>query len=360
MENIISNLLQRRSLNGKPVIEQITPRATISGGELQIRGHGFSTVGSPPPQVQLNGVDAGLTVSSDRLLIARIPESAVSCNLVVNNHRESSDGVPIEVGVPIAENMHPVGNPAIDRDGNIFVTFSGSRGQKVPVGIYKIDPNYNVKAFLSEVMNPTGMAFDRKGDLFISSRFDGNIYRATPSGEVSTHAEGMGVATGIAFDGDEFLYVGDRSGTIFKIAPDRQIFVFATLEPSISAYHLAFGPDGYLYVTGPTTSSFDCISRISRTGVVEKFYQGVGRPQGMAFDVDGNLYVAASQAGRKGILRINQQGQCELVVSGPGLVGLAFTTGAAILVTTGAVYHLNMNVRGRQMPEKTIEKMPGK
>ena len=81
---------------------------------------------------------------------------------------------------------------------------------------------------------------------------------------MSVFVEGMGVATGIAFDGQQNLYVGDRSGTVFKISPDRQIFVFATLEPSIAAYHLAFGPDGYLYVAGPTTSSFDSIHRISQ------------------------------------------------------------------------------------------------
>ena len=114
MGNIITNLLQRHSMNGKPVIELVTPRASIAGGELQIRGHGFAAPDLPRPAVHLNGVDAGLTVASDKLLIARIPEGAVSCSLVVDNHRESSDGVAIEVGVPIAENMHPVANPAIE------------------------------------------------------------------------------------------------------------------------------------------------------------------------------------------------------------------------------------------------------
>jgi hypothetical protein len=68
----------------------------------------------------------------------------------------------------------------------------------------------------------------------------------------------------------------------------------------------------------------------------------------MAFDLDGNLYVAASQGGRKGIFRIAPQGNAELVVSGSGMVGLAFTNGpAAILVTTQSVYHLNWDVRGK-------------
>jgi sugar lactone lactonase YvrE len=348
MTKHLSQFFHWQPMDGKPHLDQVSPRATIAGGELQIRGQSFCPNGGSRPRIKFGGVDGSLLVSSDSFLIARVPEGAVSCDLTVDNNQQSSNAVPIEVGVSIAENMHPVANPALDKQGNIFVTFSGSRGQKVPVCVYKIDPNYNVKSFLTDVMNPTGLAFDREGFLYISSRFDGNIYRAAPNGTTTVHAEGMGVATGIAFDKDEFLYVGDRSGTIFKIAPDRQIFVFATLEPSISAYHLAFGTDGFLYVTGPTTSSYDCIYRISHSGEVEKFFQGLGRPQGMAFDIDGNLYVAASLGGRKGIVRISPKGQAELVISGAGLVGLAFTAGpAAILVTTQSVYHLNWDVRGK-------------
>src|SRR5204862_2426692 len=145
-------------------------------------------------------------------------------------------------------------------------TFSGSRGQKVPVAIYKIDTNYDVKPFLSDLMNATGIAFDSEGQLYVSSRYDGTVYRVAPNGTMSTYAEGMGIATGIAFDHEQNLYVRDRSGTIFKIGRDRQTFVFSTLEPSVSAYHLAFGPDQSLYVTGPTTSSYDAGYRIDPHG----------------------------------------------------------------------------------------------
>ena len=116
-------------------------------------------------------------------------------------------------------------------------------------------------------------------------------------------------------------FVGDRSGTVFKISRQRQIYVFATLEPSIAAYHLAFGPDGYLYVTGPTTSSFDAVHRIDKDGHVETYYRGLGRPQGMAFDVKGNLYVAASLGGRRGVVRISPDRNAELFLSGPAIVG---------------------------------------
>ena len=58
---------------------------------------------------------------------------------------------------------------------------------------------------------------------------------------------------------------------------------------------------------------------------MEVFYRGLGRPQGMAFDEDGNLYVAASMAGRRGVVRIAPDRSADLFLSGPGIVGLAFT-----------------------------------
>ena len=104
----------------------------------------------------------------------------------------------------------------------------------------------------------------------------------------------------------------------------------------MAAYHIAYSLDDYLYVSGPTTSSFDSIHRISPTGEVEKFFTGLGRPQGIAFDIEGNLYVAASFRGRRGILRFTSARRTpELFVSGSGLVGLAFD------------YSENMGHRGR-------------
>ena len=254
-----------------------------------------------------------MIVGSDSFVIARVPEGATAGGLVVQSGQQSSDPWACDIGVLVAENLHPVANPAVDSSGNIFTTFSGSRGQKVPVAVYKIDLNFTMKPFINDLMNATGLAFDTQGMLYISSRFDGFVYQVTPNGNMSVFVEGMGVATGIAFDSQHNLYVGDRSGTVFKISPDRQIFVFATLEPSIAAYHLAFGPDGYLYVAGPTTSSFDSIHRVSQNGAVEVFYRGLGRPQGMAFDEEGRLYVAASISGRKGVVRIDPDRRAELL-----------------------------------------------
>ena len=338
----------RKDSNGRPQIAQVSPVAAIAGGEFQIRGKGFTKPAWP--RVTIGDVTAPLTVGSDSFVIAKVPEGAASGELVITSGDRASQTWACDVGITIADSLHPVANPVVDSMGNIYSTFSGSRGQKVPVAVYKIDLNYSVKPFINDMMNASGMAFDWDSMLYITSRFDGVVYQATPNGNISVYVEGMGVATGIAFDDERNMYVGDRSGTIFKISPERQIFVFATIEPSIAAYHLAIGPDQYLYVSGPTTSSFDSIYRVSHTGEVEVFYRGLGRPQGMAFDSEDRLYVAASLGGRRGVVRIDQDRKAELFLSGPGVVGLAFTPSRALAVTTtNAVYRVDVGIKGRPL-----------
>jgi sugar lactone lactonase YvrE len=342
-------MASKKDANGRPQISNVTPEAAIPGGELQIRGAGLAR--TERPHVRIGDVEAPIVIGSDSYVIVKVPEGASAGELIVEAGKQSSRVWNCGIGIQIADNLYPVGNPAVDRFGNIYATFSGSRGQKTPVSVYKIDLNYNNKPFVTDVMNATGLAFDQAGTLYISSRHDGIVYQVTPAGNVSVYAESMGIATGIAFDAEENLYVGDRSGTIFKISRARQIYVFATLEPSIAAYHLAFGNDGYLYVTGPTTSSFDSVYRVSTHGEVETFYRGLGRPQGVAFDAEGRLYVAASLGGRRGVVRFDEKAHPELFLSGPAIVGLAFTPSRALLVTTNnSLFRVDAGISGRPLP----------
>jgi sugar lactone lactonase YvrE len=348
--SISDRLLGKKNVNGKPHIDAVVPGLALPGGEIRISGKSLRPHELRRPSVHFGEIEGSVLISSDDFLIARVPEGAASGPVVVGANGHVSNPHSIHVAVTLADNLHPVTNPALDREGNLYVTFSGSRGQKVPVSIFKIDTDYNIKPFLSDVMNATSIAFDREGQMYVSSRNDEAVYKVAPNGTMSTYAEGMGIATGIAFDGEENLYVGDRSGTIFKIARDRQIFVFATLEPSVSAYHIAFGPHGDMFVTGPSTSSFDSVYKVDPHGTVSVFYRGLGRPQGLALDVEGNIYVAASLAGKRGIVRITPQGKASLEISGQGLVGLAFASGnSTILATNGGVHRIAWNVQGRPL-----------
>ncbi len=330
-------------------IERVSPEAAITGGEIQIRGSGLSR--SAKPRVMLGNVAAPIVIGSDSLIIIRVPDGVSADKLTVENGDRKGLSWPCCFGTQIADNLHPVANPAVDSRGNVFTTLSGSRGQKTPVAVYKIESGGSMKPFVSDLMNATGLAFDAEGSLYVSSRHDGIVYKAAPDGSLSVFVEGMGVATGMAFDAEGNLYVGDRSGTIFKISRERQIYVFATLEPSMAAYHLAFGSDGYLYVTAPTTSSFDAIHRISPSGTGEIFYRGLGRPQGLAFDAEDRLYVCASLGGRKGVVRFGPDRVPELFLAGPSIVGLAFTPSRSVVIATSSLlYRLDVGIKGRPLP----------
>jgi len=342
--------MARSNLNGNPQIDAIEPQCALPGGEVRILGRGLGPAEMRRPEVHFGDVDGSVVISSDQFIVARVPEGASSGSVVVATNGHRSNSRQVHVAVPVADSLHPVSNPAVDAAGNIYATFSGSRGQKVPVAIYRIDDSYTAKPFVVEMMNPTGMAFGHDGILFVSSRYDGTVYRVSSNGAVSMYAEGLGVATGIAFDEEGSLYVGDRSGTIFKIGRDRQIFVFAMIEPSVAAFHLAFDNSRNLYVAGPTTSSFDAVHKIDPQGHVEVFYRGLGRPQGLAFDAQGNLYVAASLHGRRGIVKITPDRQASLAVSGQNLVGLAFAPGkSVVLATNSGLHHLDWGIAGRPL-----------
>ncbi|MBV8842510.1 MAG: gluconolaconase [Bryobacterales bacterium] len=337
----------RKSATPRPEILDVFPPAAIPGGEFQVRGKGLA--GAERPEVRFGDTAAPIVIGSDSYVVVRVPEGASDGEMFVGPNGGTS--WTCQVGVQIADGVHPVSNPVVDAQANVYTTLSGSAGQKTAVSVYKIDTNLNAKPLVTDIMNATGLALDSEGTLYVSSRNDGVVYQISPTGGRVPYVEGMGVATGIVFDEEDNLYVGDRSGTIFKISRERQIYVFATMEPSLAAYHLAFGPEGYLYVTGPTTSSFDSIARISRDGHVGRFYRGLGRPQGMAFDANGNLYVSASLGGRRGVARITADAQAGLFLSGPSIVGLAFTPSKAmILATSSALYRVNVGIEGRRLP----------
>jgi len=331
----------------QPQIVGVDPVLALPGAEVSIECENLDTSDPTLCGVWFRNQRAPIVALSPRRVLAIVPESKPSglTEISIETNGNRSEAVAIEVGKQLAEDLHPVANPAYDPDdGSLFVTRSGSRGEQLPVTIFRIDVSGEVTEFSGDITNPTGIAFDSSGQMFVSSRMDGTIYRITPFKEAIPFAKNLGVATGIAFDPYDTMYVGDRTGTIYKVNGIGEENAWAQLEPSVSAYHLAFGPDGDLYVTGPTAASFDSVWRVNASGEVSVFYKGLGRPQGLAFDGLGNLCVAASLRGRRGVVRISPDGKdARIFVAGMNLVGLAFSiTGDLAVASTDSIYNLTL------------------
>jgi sugar lactone lactonase YvrE len=330
-----------------PRIDDVVPAAALPGGEIELTGANLGPHGPALPTVLVDGLPAQVLMSRPSRLAFHVPDQATTGMVTVSNSAGSGNAAPLRVARQLSDGLHPVTNPVVSRSGMIYATISGQRGKQTPVSIVRVSPDGRGTPFVTGILNATGLAFSPDGDLFVTSRAEGNVYRIDDAGEPTVYAEGMGVATGAAFDADGNLFVGDRSGTIFKINPERQIFVYATLEPSIAAYHLALDAAGTLYVTGPTLSSNDAIWAIDTHGEARPWFRGIGRPQGLALDRDGNVYLSACLHGQRGLVRITPHGEATLALAGANLVGLAFSPlGTTILATSEAVYDVDLGVEG--------------
>jgi sugar lactone lactonase YvrE len=329
------------------LITAIHPLGAIEGGRITIEGAAFPVDELQVPEVRIGQSSARLVYLSPTRLVAIVPSDLEGGRTAVRvagappvddaqGSPSSSSGETafIDVAAPFATGLHQVDNPVFDREGNLYVTYSGTRGQQVPVSIFRVRPNGTRETFSSGIVNPTSMAIDPAGRLYVSSRFEGTVYRVASDGSTEAFANDLGVACGLAFAADGTLFVGDRSGTIFQVDTAGRARTFASLPASVAAFHLAVGPDGALYVAGPTLSSYDPLYRIEPDGAVTTTYSGFGRPQGLAFDPQGALFVVEALAGSSGLYRVPPQGAPELVLTGPGLVGVAFDREGTLVVSS--------------------------
>jgi sugar lactone lactonase YvrE len=313
-------------------ISSIEPLRVVEGARVTLHGVGLPV--DPLPTVTFNGVPARLAFVSSSRIVAHTPVDLEGGPTAVR-----VDGAPgatafVSIGASWATGLHQVDNPVFDAQGNLYVTYSGPRGEESPVSIFRVTPDGTREAFASGIVNATSMAIGPDGALYVSSRFEGSVYRVAGDGTYETIASDLGVACGIAFDADGWMYVGDRSGTVFRIR-DSKASAFATLPSSVAAFHLAMGPAGDLYVAAPTLDSYDHIYKIGRLGEVSRLTTPFGRPQGLTFGPDRALYVVEALAGSCGVYRLSSDdARPELAVSGVSLVGLAFGPSGELVVTS--------------------------
>lgn len=328
----------------------MSPRFAIAGGEITIECDGFQIDIDGEQGVYVNGLACRIVAASPKRIMAIVPDcSPGEAYVHLESGGDESPTADVVIGEMLADDMHMVANPAVDpKDDALIVTRSGARGQQLPNTIYRVEPEGYIDELPDPILNPTGIAFGQDGNMYVTNRSDGEVYVVSSGGINPVYASGLGIATGIAFDSNGVMFVGDRSGTIYRIPEFGTVETFAVLEPSVAAYHIAFGPDGRLYVSAPGLASHDAIHAIDAEGKVEKFVSGFGRPQGLAFDPAGNLYAAACHGGRRGIFRIGTDpDDVEFIVAGMNVVGLCFTRkGKMVVATSEAVYSVGVGIHG--------------
>ena len=300
----------------------VRPSRAVSGGRVTIHGTGF--VVDDLSTIPVGNGEARVAFASPCRVVVSISAECEAGRVPIAIPGVQSGPSHVSIGALWATGLHQVDSPAFDAEGNLFVSYSGARGHDAPVSIFRVTQSGSREPFASGIVNATSMAIGPDRCLYVSSRFEGAVYRVDGDGAHEQVASDLGVACGIAFDRDGWMYVGDRSGTIFRVRDGRST-AFATIPPSVAAFHLAISPEQELFVTAPTLNPYDRIYRIDRQGLVRTVPSRLGRPQGLAFSPDGTLHVVDALAGASGVYRFHDlEAPPELVVSGGTLVGIAF------------------------------------
>ena len=177
---------------------------------------------------------------------------------------------------------------------------------------------------------------------FISCRNDGTVRRVTGPGRTEIFADGLGIATGIAFNPGGDPLRRRPGGGIYAVESRGSVRRFAKLPPSVAAYHLAFGPDDHLYVTAPTLSNDDPIFRISLGGAVSVAWSTWRGRRGWPSTPRRDALPCGRHPRRRARdLPHRQDGSASLAVTGENLVGLAFDPrGRMVIASTNTIYRL--------------------
>ena len=196
-------------------------------------------------------------------------------------------------------------------------------------------PEGTREPFVSGIVNATSMAIGPDGHLYVSSRFEGAVYRVDEDGAHEQVASDLGVACGLAFDDDgcdvrrrplgHDLPGARRHGDSLRDAAGERRRVSPGDEP-----------DGRAVRDGPDAGTYDHVYRIDRDGEVRTLPHAFGRPQGLAFCARRRCCtsstrwpVRAASTGSRDL-----DGEPELVVSGGALVGVAFGPAGELVVAS--------------------------
>jgi uncharacterized protein (TIGR03437 family) len=220
---------------------------------------------------------------------------------------------------------------------------------------------------------PQGLAFDSSGNLYIVDAFNSNVRKVDTNGTISTVAGGQGQSgfagdggpatsalltnpSGIAIDRSGNLYIADRANNRIRMVSASTGIITTIAGSSHVGLSGDGGPAAQATLTLPTSLAIDSVGnlyiadqndwvvrRISTSGIITTV-AGTGQPgaggdggpatkaqlsgpEGIAVDASGNLYIV--DTGNQRIRYVNAAGTIS-TIAGSGSAGFSGDGGPAI------------------------------
>ena len=308
----IPSWLSLNTLNGN-VLSVFAGQSSISGGYAD--GTGTAAQFNRPEGVSKDALGNFYIADSYNNAIRKVSSSGVVTTLA-GGGMGSADGTG-----NYASFYFPRGVAVDTSTGNIYVadTYNHEIRKITPDGVVTTFAGSTTFGFAdgtgtaARFNNPTGLAVDASGNIYVADQDNNCIRKITPAGVVTTFAgsttsgsaDGTGTAaqfnnpSDVTIDASGTLYVADKGNNrIRKITPAGVVTTLAgstqgfadgtgTTARFYSPTGIAVDDSGNIYVADYNNNR---IRKITSSGVVSTVVQ-CNYPTGVAIDVQGNIYV---------------------------------------------------------------------
>lgn len=265
------------------------------------------------------------------------------------------------IAAPLSTGSITLSNPsdvAVDPTGNIFIADT-SNNQIVEVSPSGTSSVLSITGLSPALSAPIGVAIDGSGDLLIADSGNSRIVEVTPAGAgsaVSTSSVTLSSPKGVVVDRSGNIYIADTGNNqIVQVTSAGAASVFFSSATLISSVALS-GPSGLtvdtsgnLYVADSGNNRLVEITAAASGSVVSTASLGtpLSNPTGVALDYLGNIFIADQGNNRVVIIPVGQSATPyttgSLTVTSPTGVSVDASGTVYIADTTGNRIVSDMN-----------------
>ncbi len=170
------------------------------------------------------------------------------------------------------------------------------------------------------------------------------LYRGLNINETEIFSQGLGSVFGLAINSLGEIFVGDQTGSLFKVDSTGRASFYASIPETFKGYHFIISPDDKLYISIPSSVGKNYIYKLNDDRVIEPFLETMNILGGIAFDKSGNFFWVENSREEGIVYMINNEGEKRKIVTGSFILGLTFDNEGDLIITDlHSLYRIKKN-----------------